>query len=120
MHSLATLNWQLATSSLATLFQTKTASKPSRRSTVPIQNLGKTPKPSSVPPFQADGGGVFDGLENVPLLMHGYATAWAVSLTRLRFIPVAPGSKKWTLRRSTYTVAAAFTFRPVWASTRPT
>src|SRR5215212_5272023 len=64
----------------------------SRRSTVP-KNLGKTPKPSSDLLFQADGGGgVFCCLEVVPVLMHSYATAWAGSFARLRFIPVAPGS----------------------------
>ena len=37
--------------------------------------------------------------------MHAYAIAWAGSLlVRLRFIPVSPGSKKWTRRKSTYTV----------------
>src|SRR5215204_6957590 len=33
-----------------------------------------------------------------------YASAWAGSLVRLRFIPVSPGSKKWIFRRSKYTV----------------
>src|SRR5437868_15036305 len=43
------------------------------------------------------------------LLMHNYATAWAGSVagddvsldcvSRVRFIPVSPGSNKWTFRR---------------------
>src|SRR5687768_12051369 len=62
------------------------------------------------------------------VLMHyGYARAWADSFaagaaprSRLRFIPVSPGSKKWTFRVSTYTVALESIVNPGAASTRPT
>ena len=51
--------------------------------------------------------------------VHGWAH-YRRHVSRLRFIPVSPGSKKWALRRSTYTVASVPACTPAWASSRPT
>src|SRR5687768_3976400 len=49
-----------------------------------------------------------------------YAIAWAGSFERLRFIPVSPGSKKWTRLRSTYNRTTDPARRSLFASTRAT
>ena len=78
-----------------------------------------SPHPKSLP----DEGGAFrDAVDEIGrVLVHAYATAWAGSFVRLRFIPVTPGSKKWTLPQvDVHRRLRVHRQGPTGASTRPT